>query len=254
MRSIAVAEWIIGRFTNKSQAASIIGDLVELKPQKGSLWFWLSLAGVVLSLTWRRPIAFVAALLAGSFGYGVFVMAIWRIHPQRLPEHQWMFVLGLLGEAGPVLLMVLMYAVIRYGLRDRFTQLALAFTSIAMAAVIYSLWQSVTLAVAIAVGIFVVAASIANKQRLKAALALTIAVAVGSVGSKLAWYTTAFYGHYLISGRMGDRELQAAHPSFVWMALCMYLLTVWLVTTVCSHAHGWLVRNISLDSEIESSR
>jgi hypothetical protein len=243
MRSIAIVEWIVGRFTNQSRSASMIGDLVELKPQKGSLWFWWSLVGVVLSLTWRRPIAFVAAVFAGSVGSGVLWIAILRMHGQPLPEHRWMFALSMLCRIGSVLFIVLMYAAIRYGLRDKLTQLALAFASVITAAVIYCWWQPVFLAVTIAVGIFAIAASIKDSQHLRATLALTMAVAIGFFGSTLAGYMT----------RMESRELRA-HPSFVWMVLCTYLVTVWIVTTACSRTHAWLVQNRSLDPETDSSR
>ena len=53
MRSASFAEWIIARFTTKARASSIIGDLLEAVPEKGNLWFWLSVAGVFFSLTWR---------------------------------------------------------------------------------------------------------------------------------------------------------------------------------------------------------
>ncbi len=61
MHSASIAEWIVGRFTSGKRAASIVGDLLELESQNGALWFWLSLARVVLALAWRWPLAFVAA-------------------------------------------------------------------------------------------------------------------------------------------------------------------------------------------------
>lgn len=254
MRSVAVAEWIVGRFTNKNRAASIIGDLVELKLQKGSLWFWLSLAGVVLSLTWRRPIAFVAAVLATFvwvWGYMCLVVPIWRSHAYKLPEHSWMFASDVLGTIGTVLLMVLMYSAIRYGFRDGLTRLALVLTPIVAAAAVYCWWQYAVLAVSIVVGILVAAAYIANKQRVREVLAFTIVIVVGSAGSALASHVSSLYLHHLGYGR-------PAPPSAIWMILCIslceLLLTTLLVTIACSRTHGWLMRAQRLDSEIDGGR
>jgi hypothetical protein len=254
MRSIAVAEWIVGRFTNKSRAASILGDLEELKPQKGRLWFWLSLVGIVFSLTWRRPIAFVAAVLATfvwGWGYLSLVMPIWRSHAYKLPDHPWMFASHVLGTIGTVLLTVLMYSAIRYSFRDGLTRLALVLIPIVGAAAIYCWWQSAVLAVSIVVGILVAAVYMANKQRIREVLALTIVLVVGSAGSKLASHVSSLYLHHLGYGR-------PAPPSAIWIILCIslceLLLTTLLVTIACSRTHGWLMAAQRLDSEIDSSR
>ncbi len=254
MRSHAVAEWIVGRFTSRNQAASIIGDLVELKPQKGRLWFWLSFCGFILSLTWRRPIAFVAAVLATfvwAWGYSSLVMPIWRSHAYKLPDHPWMFASDVLGTIGTVLLTVLMYSAIRYSFRDGLTRLALVLTPIVAAAVIYCWWQSVVLAVSIVVGILVAAAYIANKQRIRVVLALTIVIVVGSAGSVLSSRLWSLYLHSIHFVRDGKPEVRA-HPSTIWVSLCELLLTTLLVTIVCSRAHNRLVRNIPFSSEIEN--
>src|SRR3981081_2060490 len=65
MHSSSIAEWIVARFTDKQRAVSMVADLVELEPQKGPLWFWLSLIRVVISLAWRRSLAFIVAPYAG---------------------------------------------------------------------------------------------------------------------------------------------------------------------------------------------
>jgi hypothetical protein len=79
MHSAVIAEWIVGRFTAKKRAASIVGDLLELEPQNGRWWFWLSLARIVTSLAWRPSVAFLAALCAYPTALsGTFLMAMLR--------------------------------------------------------------------------------------------------------------------------------------------------------------------------------
>lgn len=242
MRSHAVAEWIVGRVTDKSRAASILGDLEESKPQKGRLWFWLSFVRVVFSLAWRRPIAFVAAVFAffvWLWGYGSIVMPIWRSHAYKLPEHSWMLASEVLSTIGQVLFMVIMYSAIRYGFRDGLTRLAVVLTPIFGAAAIYCRWQSIVLAISIVVGILVAAAYIANKQRIREVMALTIVIVVGLAGSNLPSYVLSVYLHHL-------GYVRPAPPSAVWIILCItvceLLLTTLLVTIACSRTHRWLMR------------
>jgi hypothetical protein len=101
MHSASIAEWIVARFTSEKRAASIVGDLLELKPQKGPLWFWISLARVIVALGWRRPLASIAAFYAASWAFGGFQMAIWGIHAQHRPPDPWIGVFGVLSTAGP---------------------------------------------------------------------------------------------------------------------------------------------------------
>ncbi len=42
MRSASIADWLLRRVASKEQAASIVGDLVEISPRKGIVWFWLA--------------------------------------------------------------------------------------------------------------------------------------------------------------------------------------------------------------------
>ncbi len=254
MRSASVAEWIIGRSTNKSHAASIIGDLVELKSKKGNLWFWLSLVRVVLSLTWRRPIAFVAAIL-GFFVWISLQMSvvtpIWRSHAYKHPEHSWMLASQVLFVVGATLLMVFMYSAIRYGFRDGFTRLAIVLTPIVAAATAYCWSQSAILAVFILVGILFAAAYMANEKPLRGVVAFTIVIAAGLAGFMLASRLSSLSMRHLGYGRH-------VPPSAVWIllsaSLCEILLTTLLMTIACSWTHGWLMKAQRLESDIGSAR
>lgn len=242
MRSASIAEWIVGRFTNKSRASSIIGDLVELRLQKGSLWFWWSLAEVLLLLTGRRLTAFVAAFYAGSWTLNAFLMAIQGVHAQhRPPEYPWMPVFLALSWIGAFLWLVLLYVAIRYGFEDKLTQVSLASTAI-VTVILYYWWQPVVLAISFVLSIFVVTASIANKQRLKAALALMIAVAAGFGGGLIAQYIAVRYAHFVVTGPMGDMQLQT-HPSITCVGFCVWLMATWSTISVCSLLHTRLMRS-----------
>lgn len=77
MRNTRWAEWIIARLAGCGVATSIVGDLLETATQRGTLWFWLSVARITLSYTWRLTVAFVAASYVGLKSRGA--RAGWRL-------------------------------------------------------------------------------------------------------------------------------------------------------------------------------
>jgi hypothetical protein len=129
MRSASFAEWIIARFTTKARAASIIGDLLEAVPQKGKLWFWLSVAGVFFSLTWRPALALAVTFCLWQYRWRgtarVEVMSaselaagIASYHPPTLKMLLYMY----LYSIGFQLRLGTFYMAIRYGLKDMFVR------------------------------------------------------------------------------------------------------------------------------------
>jgi hypothetical protein len=164
MHSAAITEWIVARFTSKTRAASIVGDLLELEPQNGRWWFWLSLAGVLLSLAWRRLVALLAALCAYATALsGTFFMAMLRrpVHP--FPSYPWRNAWAVLFIAGSFLWFIFVYAAIRGGVRDRVAQAALALATL-ITAMVYCWWQPTVLVVCAVLSICLLAASVASRN------------------------------------------------------------------------------------------
>ncbi len=252
MRSASIAEWVLARFMSKSRAASIVGDLLELEPQKGRLWFWLALCRVVFALNWRRPPAFITAFYSGMWAVGRFQMAIYGIHAQHRPPESWIPMFSLASEAGIFTIFVLAYRLIRYGPRDRVTQLALLW-AVPVTELIYFWWRPVILVSCILLSIFAAAASTGSRESRRAALALFVALVVGFGGVLLALYLATQYQHFVYPGPMGDREMRE-HPSIAWVFLCLLLLAAWTMTTACSRMHDWLAQKKSLDLETEQFR
>jgi len=71
MRNASFAEWILRRVSSPEKAASIVGDLLEA--DKGPLWFWMAVAGTVIRLAWKRPMAVLVAWLAMEIGTRIFI-------------------------------------------------------------------------------------------------------------------------------------------------------------------------------------
>jgi hypothetical protein len=252
MHSASFAEWLLARFMGKSRAASIVGDLLELKLQKGKLWFWLALCRVVFTHAWRRPPAFIAAFYCGMWALDRFQMPIYGIHAQHRPPESWITMFSLASSAGIFTIFVLVYGVIRYGPRDRLTRLALLWT-VPIMALIYFWWRPIILVSCILLSVCVAAASTWSRESRRAALALLVVVAMGFGASLLALYLGTQYQHFVYPGPMGDREMRE-HPSIEWVSLCLLLMTAWMMTTACSRMHDWLARDKSPDLEAEQLR
>jgi len=250
MRTASTAEWILCRLTSKERAAAMVGDLVEIEKQKGRLWFWLSVAGVALSLFWRRPIAFTAAFYAWAWTSGRFEMAIYGINAQhRPPEYPWMPVFNVLMLAGSTLCGLSFYAAIRYGLQERSAQLALAFAGL-VTAVIYLWWLPAVLAACIAAALVIASASILKSKLRKESLVVLVAVSINYAALFLTMFLLRLYQHYLHPGPWGIQDYRE-HPSLGWLGSCMMVLSLWAATTAWSRMRGWLMRSQSLESRSE---
>jgi len=122
MRSESFAEWIIARFTTRSRAASIIGDLLEAVPQKGKLWFWLSAARVLFSLTWWHPPAYAAAVGLVLIWVRSFRFTVFGRPSVHVLSQQWMDLYIYVFRANTLLCVGLAYTAICYGFKDSFVR------------------------------------------------------------------------------------------------------------------------------------
>jgi hypothetical protein len=246
MHSVSTAEWIVARFAGKKQAASIVGDLLEVKPQKGTYWFWFSLAGVVLSLAWRRPVAFVAAICTFFAACGGSFL-LQSLHLRfMVPDYPWRNVWGVLFLVSNGLWLTLVYAAIRFGVRDRVTQISLALAPLTTAGLYFWSRPAILLA-SITLIACVVAASILRSERRRAALVLLVVLMAGCGVFLLTDGVATLYRHFMYPGLAGDSEMQR-HPGLLWIEFCMlFLMTPWMMTSACSRMHRWLLRNPSLD-------
>jgi len=227
----------------------MVGDLVEIERQKGKLWFWLSVAGVALSLFWRRPIAFVVAFFAAAWMFGRFEMAIIGMNAQHRPPEFWMPVFNILWFVGSILWAVSLYAAIRYGLQERSAQLALGFAGL-VTAVIYLWWLPAVLAACIAAALVIASASILKRKLRKESLVVLVAVSINYVALYPTMFLVGVYRHFLHPGPWGGQDYRE-HPSVGWLGSCMIVLSLWATTTAWSRMRGWQMRSQSLESRSE---
>jgi hypothetical protein len=116
MRSIHIAEWILGLVTSGDRAASTAGDLAEEAATRGVVWFWSGVLRTAASVLWRgvaenpariTGVAFIgltvdvvaSLFLAGLSGVAFFVAA-WSGHEAHLRSIWW-----IIGLDAPPLIM-----------------------------------------------------------------------------------------------------------------------------------------------------
>jgi hypothetical protein len=219
MRNSSYAEWILARFIKPNRASSIIGDLFEANKQRESLRFWLSFTGVLLSLTWRRPVAFVVSALFGLSSLAILINSIFGIDVYSpSPPDTWVPIFVVLSGLDILLWIAAPYTAIRYGFRDSFTRLSAAFCGL-VTAFIFLWWIPAVTVTCIALFFSLIVHSVVSPRRRRVLVSLCIALALGYGGGLLTYYLARRY--FLIP---------------FWLPL----LAVAIMTTACSLMHRLL--------------
>jgi hypothetical protein len=125
------AESLLALFAGSDRAAAILGDLTEMAATRGRLWFVAAYARTLVSFTWRIVLALFVADIGRQMIFDLFHLYIGHTPAAwRNATGSW---LDLLNSSGPLLAcimstlwFVLPFAVIRYGVRDRFVRLTAA--------------------------------------------------------------------------------------------------------------------------------
>lgn len=216
MRSASVAEWMVSRCTGEERAASIVGDLVELKPRKSSLWFWLSIAGVLLSLTWRKHTAVIAAFIAAYWvviALNEWSRPLFTSHTHPLPHWEWGYFVAVTG----CLLgwMAVFYTAIRYSFSDELTQFTLVWTGI-MTAVCFGWQQPVVWTLCIILTVGTIAACVVWDRWRRAARTLFVSMLTGLMCFTMSGFVVFWYHSFVFHRGMGHGELHWAYTLSYW--------------------------------------
>jgi hypothetical protein len=243
MRSVAIAEWIVSRFTSAQEAGAVIGDLEELRPQKGVLWFWASLAGFLFLLCWRRLLALLAAFWLSDHFFQVAVLGTKsHSHPRNVP----VLLFLVLAAVCYFLWMTCIYAVIRYGLRDKMTQQSLLWCGIVSA--IFVSWEHPAIVFFImALGGLQVVLSMAEpagrRRFLGVAQFLVVATTVGSgFISYLLILLVIRFAFSAVYSTTGPSSLVLGHSSISWIKFPLSFMAAWATTSVYSRMRSWILQ------------
>jgi hypothetical protein len=120
MPNTSPAEIFLALFAGPDRAAAILGDLTEMAATRGRLWFFAAYVRTLFSLTWRIVLALVVAMSL----YQLLGNTLFHAHMRYAPPgpHLPMPLIFWFDPSFPWF--VLPFAVMLYGLRDRFVHLA----------------------------------------------------------------------------------------------------------------------------------
>ena len=240
MDKLEFLETTLARYTPPDRAASILGDLLETAQTKGRLWFWASFTRVLCSLAWRVPAAWIGAYLIGAFFIATMMNhdPLWTdagfkgVNPTSPLAVGAFMVLTVPGMA---LWFVAPYTALRFGLRDRFSQLAVALFTVTTLA----LWLARYSTAALVTGAFLLVAAVIATLFLrhwrKAAIALSLSVGVTLGG---------FVGILNLTERAIDY-----HPDWSyrmhWLAVQFaFQISFVILAATCSLMHSLLSRTV----------
>jgi hypothetical protein len=136
MPSTSPAETVLSLFAGRDRSAAIMGDLEELAASRGRLWFWIEYLRTLISLGWRTgSSAFILAFLCVRFMYGTVIQwlmnhrvptlmqaglfGVYNLHVRMITWNISMVMAQFLCFATP-------FVMVRFGMRNRLTQLACA--------------------------------------------------------------------------------------------------------------------------------
>lgn len=250
MHSDRMAEWLLSRWTRRQRAAAIVGDLLEIREQKGALWYWLALAGAVLRLAWRPVVATVAGFYAGAYAFSFFQLAIWGVHVRHTPaaDYAWTPAFSVLSGCGAIMCLVLVYTAIRYGIHDRLSQLALVLTALSVP-LAWWWWKPPVVAACLVCLVAAILLSFLHRELRRAMPILGAVLGVGITGGLLTVY--AIDRFFLLMAETGHREI-LMHPEIGWGIVSLALITAALMMATCSRLHARLLEKQDPESGVES--
>ena len=142
----SLPESILALFAGRDRAAAIMGDLAEMAETRGRLWFVTAYVRTLVSLGWRTPVAFLIGMASMRFLFRTLILLL-LIHRtghlrdaslgDELSTHTRIVFYNCLINAARFLIFALPFVAVRFGLRNRLTQLTCALLLIAVP--VYSL-------------------------------------------------------------------------------------------------------------------
>ena len=253
----SIAEWILRRITTRERAAAIVGDMLESEGTRGLLSFWIAVSGVVVSQLSRPLLALVAAFYIAAWTLQRLAMGLASLNASHpLPHHQthtWYASFDGLILIVSMLSALMLYAAIRYGLKDGIAQLSFAWTCLAITALCFW-WQPAILAICIAGAALLLSASMRSKPRRRESLVLIASVAIGTCLKVLALLAGAIWQFILTQPRhpWGQREMDQ-HLSFQIGVFLLLVVSFWLSTKAWSRLHDWLMHEKDADAGSNNS-
>lgn len=232
MRSVAMTEWVLAKFTGKQHAAAMMGDLLEQRDQKGAWWFWRSLIGALLALAWRPVLGFVITVYASDWAFKIMATqgrGMWATT-------------GLVGwlSVGQIAWFIAVYSGVRYGVRDALAQMAGAVAFLAATAIFLSRNEWAYRICAILAICLMMACSTARRGR-RAAMAFVGSGLAFLVVSLLASIARMDYPRYVLHISISGLAEFWQRPSSRWINFAISWLDNAVIAWLCARMHRRLL-------------
>ena len=251
-----LAESLLARAIGPTRARAVFGDLLELAATRGRLWYIATYLRTLIAFTWRTPAAFLIAFITFYVLYRSNVT--WYFFGRGAPlmlRHP--YIAATLFNVILQLWFLVPFAAVRYGVRDRFVQLAFAASLIASCACgcIAVAGLSVVLTV---LTLLAIAALLVSARWRGALMALSATIAVGVVTVLNLGYLAHIYcwiyehkplnatSHYTFF----DRGYAFPHTIFWIVTWSIALLNMLVLSLVSSRLHRYLLAPSSREAEI----
>lgn len=236
MRSVAAMELVLARFAGKRRAAAMMGDLLEQREQKGEWWFWRSFVGVLLAVAWRPLVGLVGAFYVTNWALNGMMSR--QIGMWQTPDLETITFLGMVAW------FVVVYAGVRYGVRDGLVQLAAALAAVSTG-VMFFLRYAAAPWIGLILALCLLIASCIPSGRRRAAAVFLVTGAVFIAGYYGAALLDMVYQQQILHLRMiGSRELEE-HPSIGAVFVGAMLLGQIVTAYICGWMHRQLIQRRS---------
>jgi hypothetical protein len=213
-----------------------MGDLEELAATRGRLWFWIVYARTLISLGWRTGGAafiFAFAIIKVMFGRVIpWLMnhqdshmrdaRLFRVHNLHVSLIFWSLSL----TSAQVLIFALPFVLVRFGLRDRLTQLICALFVIALPLYSFRPWL---MDLSSLLALVALAAALLVRQWRRPTIVLA-GMGITAVGWKLPFLISTVYRRHV--------------PTLSNFMYAMCEATAFAISAaVCIYLHRWLLRD-----------
>lgn len=225
MREASIAEWLVARLTHRERAEAIVGDLIEMRAEKGSAWFWLSISRIIFSLGWRSPVALAGAFwfMGQCFKYFTLLYYAFAFRHRVLPGSNRAITFAFAIDA--LIAFVAPYAAVRFGPKDLFTRVSLTFGVVITALLLF--WWIPGVAIggtAATLGIF--AGGILSNRWRRALLAFLASLLGGVMAALLIMLSEYFWQVHAY----GDTKVW----TISWVPECLLAVLVIAIGLICS--------------------
>jgi len=228
MLSSSHAEWVLARFVGQEQSATLIGDLLEQRTERGAWWFWRSFSRLLLAVAWRPVVGFVAAVVMSATAYNALMTRIMGMWVTTAVQTTML--------AAMAAWFIAVYAGVRYGLRDVLSHVAgVAATLFTISVVLWPYPMALQSAAAVALSVaFVFIVMRSHRAAIGTLLATGVVFFAGF--SLMAYSSDAYVRHVLHIKHLGSPELQQ-NPSIEYVNLGLQLFGEAVTAIVCAKLH-----------------